>query len=699
MYFTPYITYPTFNPYPTYPTYPAYPVYPAQPVQQYPVAPILRPNPYYQPVAVPVYQQAPRSKAAPVYQQAPQPPVRRPVQTAYPVAETRQTVTVKAPQPAAKTVVQPQVSPDKPAAITKAQTVPVYPATTNIAKVTPAVKVDEKKKVDKFVWKNDMKSMFEQNKAVVMAIIPRTFNAKDKDGDALIEPEKGEVKGTFLNAIDRLDEIKAMGINTLHVLPIQPPTKVKAKGLAGCVYAPDSYTEIDPALDDPNDPRDVKEEAKEFVKEAHKRGIRVIIDLPSCASTTFAKENPHLIAYDENGNPKVPQGWDDILAFKVWEDEENRVLNKPLLDMHKGFIDMIQDIGADGVRADVARYKPPEFWQELIGYSRNKDPQFGWLAETYTYEDASPMANIPADRPETLLHSGFDIIYGQYHLFPHWTKADQLHGYVKEMADMSHRLPPNKGLIASFATHDDKAAFSNGGVPYCNMTTGIQATLPMVNPYFISGFESGDRYIYPYRNQPQRKTDTDTNVAFAHPEWIDIFNNSRKPGGDHPEIGDFMGKMFNVRKQHEDVITKGSYIPLNVRNNDTGKILAYARHHKGKTLLAIANRDVNGRETGIVEVPGLKKSQVLKDLAPPYSDKSSIRVGNNAVAVNLGTARFHLFEIDTPNIERDSKEVYRPNQRFIDGSSPAGVGLNNTGFSNLFNFYRNTSAKKIDKKA
>lgn len=690
MNFSPFVTYPTYNP------YPVYPVYPAQPVQQYPVAPVLRPNPYYQPVAVPVYQQVYQPKAAPVY---------RPVQPAYPTAVTRQPVTVKAPQPAATTVAQPQISTDKSATITKAQTVPVYPATTNIAKATPASKIDKNKKADKFVWKNDMKSMFEQNKAVVMAIIPRTFNAKDKDGDGLIDPEKGEIKGTFINAIDRLDEIKALGINTLHVLPIQPPTKIKAKGLAGCVYAPDSYTEIDPALDDPNDPRDVKEEAKEFIKEAHKRGIRVIIDLPSCASTTFAKENPHLIAYDENGNPKVPQGWDDILAFKVWEDEDKRILNKPLLDMHKQFVDMVQEIGADGVRADVARYKPPEFWQELIGYSRNKDPEFGWLAETYTYEDASPMANIPADRPETLLHSGFDIIYGQYHLFPHWNKADQLHGYVKEMVDMSHRLPPNKGLIASFATHDDKAAFSNGGVPYCNMTTGIQATLPMVNPYFISGFESGDRYIYPYRNQPQRKTDTDTNIAFVHPEWIDIFNNSRKPGGDHPEIGDFMGKMFNVRKQYEDVITKGSYIPLKVRNNNTGQIIAYARHYKGKTLLAIANRDVNGRETGIVEVPGLKKSQVLKDLAPPYSTKSSIRVGNNAVAVNLGTARFHLFEIDTPNIEREAKEVYRPNQRFTDNkSSSASVGLsnksaNNTADSNVFNFYRNVSAKKLDKKA
>lgn len=522
--------------------------------------------------------------------------------------------------------------------------------------------IQDKKKPDNFVWKNDLRQLFQQNKAVIYAMVPRTFNAQDKDGDGLVDVDKGERRGTFLNAIDRLDELKAMGINTLHVLPIMTPAKEKALGLAGCVYAADSYTEIDPALDDPNDPRNVYEEAREFTKECHKRGIRVMIDLPSCASIGFAEKNPDLIAVDANGNPKVPQGWDDIRAFEVWEDEKKGKLNRPLMDMHKKFVDTIMDIGADGIRADVARYKPPKFWEELTSYARKKDPNFAFLAETYTYEDASPMANIPADRPEALLKSGFDLIYGQYHIFPLWSTATQVHDYVKDMAEMSHRLPPNKGLIGSFATHDDKAPFSNGGVPYSNMTIGLQATLPMVNPYFVSGFESGDRYIYPYRNKYFEKTETDSHIAFAHPEWLDIFNYSRKPGGDHPEIADYMGKMFKVRKNYENVITKGSYIPLKVKGNSDDAVISYARHYKGKTLLVIANKDVNGYQSGKIEIPSLKKTQILNDLSPSYGMPSRVKVLKNGMNVELGPARFHLFEINTPNIEQTAQEVYKPNQ-------------------------------------
>ncbi|HSA05619.1 MAG TPA: hypothetical protein P5556_00410 [Candidatus Gastranaerophilales bacterium] len=543
-------------------------------------------------------------------------------------------------------------------------------------KVSGAFPVNEKKSDENFVWKNDLKQLFKQNKSIIYAMVMRTFNAKDIDGDGLIDTDKGEKKGTFINGIDRLDELKSMGINTLHILPILPPAKTHAKGTAGCAYAPDTYTEIDPALHDPNHPGTVYDQAREFIKEAHKRNIRVMIDLPSCASVGFAEKNPHLIETDEKGVPKVPQGWDDIVAFKVWEDKESKILNRPLMNMHKKFVDMIVDIGADGIRADVARYKPPEFWTELIAYSRTKDPQFGWLAETYTYEDASPMANIPADRPEPLLKAGFDTIYGQYHIFPGWNKAGDLHDYVGKMTRMSHRLPPNKSLIGSFATHDDKAPFSNGGVPYCNLTTALQATLPMLNPYFVSGFESGDRYIYPYRNQPVAKTETDTNIAFAHPEWIDIFNYSRKPGGDNPEIGYYKGRMFNekngIRTKYEDVITRGSYIPLETTNSED-RIIAYTRHYNGKTLLAVMNRNVNGYESGVVKIPTLKHTQVLKDLSPGYSTPSRIKVLKNGLDVNLGPARAHLFEIDTPDIEKHSKTVYKPNQNLppIDKSAKA----------------------------
>ena len=83
------------------------------------------------------------------------------------------------------------------------------------------------------------------------------------------------------------------------------------------------------------------------------------------------------------------------------------------------------------------------------------------------------------------------------------------------------------------------------------------------------------------------------------------------------------------------------------------------RHKNGKTLLIVANRDVNSNVSGNIKIPGLKANQQLKDLAMPYGEKSGFSVEKNSLNVNLGPARFHVFEIDTPNIERQAKEVYK----------------------------------------
>ena len=72
------------------------------------------------------------------------------------------------------------------------------------------------------IWFNDMKSVFLNNKATILAINIRSFNAQDKNGDDIIQPSKGDVAGNFVNAVKRLDEIKSYGINTIHILPFTP---------------------------------------------------------------------------------------------------------------------------------------------------------------------------------------------------------------------------------------------------------------------------------------------------------------------------------------------------------------------------------------------------------------------------------------------------------------------------------------------
>ncbi len=517
----------------------------------------------------------------------------------------------------------------------------------------PAIKTTETQKP----YKNDLRTMFLTNNAKILAILMRSFSAKDANGNDCIDGN--EKPGTFLGAIERLDEVKAQGFNTLHILPINPPGKNNAFGLAGSVYAPEDLLKIDPVLIDKNDPRSDKEQFKAFVDECHKRGIRVMIDMPSCASYDLYTEKPELMAI-ENGIAKTPGGWEDIRMFQPWDDEGKRTLNPQLLEYHRQFVDMLIDAGVDGIRADVARTKPVEFWDILIPYSRKRNPEFAWLAESYTYEDASPQANMPYDRPEDSLRAGFDAYYGQYHIFHEWPNAQALHNYVIENLNLSYRVENGKSVIGSFATHDDVSPMFHGGEVYCNLTSGLQATLPMMNPYIVDGFQSGDRYIYKYGNTyTDSPSQTDSNYMKVHEGKLDIFNLSRKPGGDNPQIGKFMTACFKLRDDYEHILRRGSYIVLDKEKDPQDKIIAFARHRQGKTILVIANKDVNNTVSCNIKVPTMNENQKLVNLLPSYGQESKFQVRGGEIGAVVGPGRIHVFEISTPQIELYSDKVYK----------------------------------------
>lgn len=539
----------------------------------------------------------------------------------------------------------------------------------NLAMInTPAVKKVDNKKAENKPYKNNLRSMIQNNESVMLAIVPRIFNAKDLNGDDRISIKSGEQVGTFLNAIDRLDELKADGFNTIHVLPIHPTGKKNAMGTAGSLYSPLKFIEdngdlaIDPMLIEPNDPRTPNEQFKAFIDECHKRNIKVMLDLPSCASVELFENEPELMAFGRNGEDKTPQGWEDIRMFEPWADITKRTLNPALYEMHRQYVDACIDLGIDGIRADVARAKPTEFWDKLITYSHTKDPEFAWLAESYTYECASPMINMPFDRPEDLLNAGFDEYYGQYHIFHDWRSATEFNDYIKFNLDMSHRLPSGKSVIGSFLTHDDVSSMLHGGENFCKMTTVLQSTIPMCNPYYVDGFQTGDYYDYKYRDTVDPETRTDRKESNEHRFHLAIFNLARKPGGNSPDIERVIKGCAKMRQENLDVLADrhSSFIELDKREDLNDQIITFARHNNGRTILVVANKNPNRNVTGIIEIPGLKKEQKLVNMVPEYGEKSEFQTEDNELKVNLAPADAYVFEIDTPYLESDRKEhAYR----------------------------------------
>ena len=264
---------------------------------------------------------------------------------------------------------------------------------------------------------------------------------------------------------------------------------------------------------------------------------------------------------------------------------------------------------------------------------------------------------MPYDRPEDLLRAGFDEYYGQYHIFHDWKGAKEFNDYVKLNLDMSYKLPAGKSVIGSFLTHDDSSSMIHGGENYCKMTTVLQATIPMCNPYFIDGFQTGDYYDYKYRETDNIETYTDKYKMDEHRYRLALFNLSRKPGGDSPDIARVMEGVLKMRSENMDVLAdkNSSFIEFNKRKDIDDQIITYARHNNGRTLLVVANKNPNRNVTGIIEIPGLKADQKLENMIPEYGDTSEFQVHEGELRVNLAPADAYVFEIDTPNIEQDCK--------------------------------------------
>ncbi|HNW26355.1 MAG TPA: hypothetical protein PKI94_06140, partial [Candidatus Gastranaerophilaceae bacterium] len=208
-------------------------------------------------------------------------------------------------------------------------------------------------------WNNDLKTLFLSKKAVIYAVNIRTFGAKDLDRNGIIEENLGEESGNFTNAINRLDDLKASGVNTILLMPITPTGKIKALGTAGSLYAAASFNEINPQLKTPNSKLSIDDEAKNFINECHKRKIRVIVDLPCCGAYDLYLKRPELFKKDKAQNPIVPVDWTDVRLLNAG-DEQN--INQDVYSLYAQFVDMALALGIDGIRADVPALKPAAFW-------------------------------------------------------------------------------------------------------------------------------------------------------------------------------------------------------------------------------------------------------------------------------------------------------------------------------------------------
>ena len=125
-------------------------------------------------------------------------------------------------------------------------------------------------------------------------------------------------EGTFAAFQKQLPRLKAMGVDIIWMMPINPIGEKNRKGKLGSYYAVKDYTAVNPEYG-------TEADFKNLVAEAHKLGMHVIIDwVANHTSWDNVWIKPHSDWYTKDSLGKIimPKGTD-------WEDTADLNYDNP----------------------------------------------------------------------------------------------------------------------------------------------------------------------------------------------------------------------------------------------------------------------------------------------------------------------------------------------------------------------------------
>lgn len=163
-------------------------------------------------------------------------------------------------------------------------------------------------------------------------------------------------EGTFRAAEAHLPRLKALGVDVIWLMPINPIGVKNRKGTLGSPYSVRDYYGVNPEFG-------TLEDLKHFVTSAHALGMKVILDWVanhSAWDNVMVAEHPDWYERDYKGDLRPTPWWD-------WSDIIDLDYSKPALReyMTKAMAYWVRAADIDGFRCDVAGFVPVDFWENV----------------------------------------------------------------------------------------------------------------------------------------------------------------------------------------------------------------------------------------------------------------------------------------------------------------------------------------------
>ncbi|HEY1987229.1 MAG TPA: alpha-amylase family glycosyl hydrolase [Terracidiphilus sp.] len=349
--------------------------------------------------------------------------------------------------------------------------------------------------------------------------------------------------GDLSGVTSRLDDLHSLGVNILWLMPIHPNGQLKKKGSLGSPYAVADYYAIDKSLG-------TKDDLRKLVQEAHRRQMKVVIDIVAnhTAWDSVMMAHPDFYKKDKDGHITYPYDWSDVAAL----DYSNPKLRRYMTDM---LVYWIKDFDLDGYRCDAAGEVPTDFWEQARKELDAVKPDIMMLAE--------------ASKPE-LMKSAFDIDYSWplLHTLNDVMMDGQPASAIRVNIEQQQALFPKSALHMRISDdHDELRATTRYGFPGALATSALLFTLDGA-PLIYNGMEVGDstQSAGPALFEPQK-----------------IFWNSAQL---HPDGLKFYTSLASLRHQ-QPALQQGDLVW--VHNSDEQHVVTYLRRSGSEEFLIAVN--------------------------------------------------------------------------------------------------------------
>jgi alpha-amylase len=354
-------------------------------------------------------------------------------------------------------------------------------------------------------------------------------------------------EGSFEAFREHIPRLHEMGIGTLWFMPVTPISVKGRKGSLGSYYACSDYVSVNPEFG-------TMDEFKAIVRDAHDRGMKVIIDwVANHTGCDHRWTMEHTDFYKRNGEGQFydAHGWDDVIDL----DYTNGAMRMKMIESMAYWV---READIDGFRCDMAMLVEVGFWKQAREALDLLKPLF-WLAELDQWDD-----------PEYL--EVFDAAYSW-----HWMHATQDHYKsgswdirgLKDVLEKYATLQPSGSMRTWFTSNHDENTWN--GSEYEKY-----GALAIPLAVFTCTWD-GIPLVYSGQELPNLKR-------------LEFFDKDPINWSSTPQLHDLYAKLLHLRREHPALRSGDGAVRTEwLAGNDHEPLLAYERSNAGRSVMVILN--------------------------------------------------------------------------------------------------------------